>query len=219
MKKAIFFDWDGTLVDSLPMLFAAHNHVRGELGYPIWTREEYSQAIVFSSRELYPRLYSDRADEARGILMDYIGANHLREMKVMDGAAELLAHLFDQNVPMGIVSNKTHEFLGIEVRHLGWEKYFGVVNGSGVAPADKPSGVPLIHALGMHPDNPAIENVLYVGDMESDLGCARDAGCPVAFITGAPRSDKLIAHYNPAYVAHDLTELKTALGDFLKKRA
>lgn len=215
MTKAIFFDWDGTLVDSLPMLFRAHNHVRETLGHPLWTRDEYSQAIVYSSRELYPRLYAERADEARGILMDFIKANHLKEMKVMDGALELLDYLAAQGVVMGIVSNKTHDFLGIEVSHLGWDKYFGVINGAGVAALDKPSGVPLIHALGMHPAKPSIEDVLYVGDMESDLACAKEAGCPIAFIRGGPKSEELIAQYKPAYIVDNLTQLKETLIDFL----
>jgi HAD superfamily hydrolase (TIGR01549 family) len=217
MTKAIFFDWDGTLVDSLPMLFEAHNHVREKLGYPLWSRDEYAQAIVYSTRELYPRLYGERSEEARGVLTDFIKDNHLSRIKVMEGVIELLDELSEQDVIMGIVSNKTHEILGIEVKHLGWDKYFGIYNGAGVAALDKPSGVPLMHALAMHPAKPAIENVIYVGDMESDLSCAREAGCPVVFIRGTARSEELIETYKPEYIVDNISELKESLIDFLSK--
>jgi phosphoglycolate phosphatase len=213
--KAIFFDWDGTLVDSLPMLFKAHNHVRGQLGHPLWTRDEYAQAIVYSSKELYPRLYGERAEEARGVLIDFIQENHLKELNVMEGAAEMLEELAGQEVVMGIVSNKTHEFLTIEVKHLGWDKYFGVIHGSGQAEKDKPSGAPLLHALSHHPARPRIEDTLYVGDMESDLSCAKEAGCPIVFIRGTARTDELIARYKPAYVVDNLTQLKETLIHFV----
>jgi HAD superfamily hydrolase (TIGR01549 family) len=217
VAKAIFFDWDGTLVDSLPMLFEAHNYVRDKLGYPLWSRDEYAQAIVYSTRELYPRLYGEKSDKAREVLTDFIRANHLKRIKVMDGVVELLDHLVEHDVIMGIVSNKTHEILGIEVRHLGWDKYFGVFNGAGIAALDKPSGVPLVHALAMHPAKPTIDKVIYVGDMESDLSCAREAGCPIVFIKGTARSEELIEEYKPAYVVDNISELKDSLMDFLSK--
>jgi len=213
--KAVFFDWDGTLVDSLPMLFKAHNHARVHMGHPEWTREEYMKAIVYSSRELYPRLYGDRAEEARAVLTEFINANHINQIKVLEGAQEVLDYLHEQEIPMGIVSNKTHEFLVREIEHLGWNKYFGIYNGAGIAEKDKPSGVPLIHALGMHPLKPDIANVLYVGDMESDLGCAAEAGCPIAFIKTDPRSEELISRYQPDYVVNNLIELKEVLAEFL----
>ena len=217
MTKAIFFDWDGTLVDSLPMLFRAHNHVRDYLGHPLWTRDEYAQAIVYSSKELYPRLYGERAEEARNVLMNFIRENHLKELNVLEGAAEMLEELSGRGVIMGIVSNKTHEFLGIEVKHLGWDKYFGVIHGSGQAAKDRPAGDPLLHALLHHPAKPDIKDTLYVGDMESDLSCGKEAGCPVAFIRGTARTDELIAQYKPAYIVDNLTQLKETLIDFVSK--
>lgn len=221
--KAVFFDWDGTLVDSLPMLFKAHNHVRSYMNVPLWTRDEYAQAIVYSSRELYPRLYGERSEEARGVLISYINEHHLKELSVLEGAKDILDMLSARGVPMGIVSNKTHEVLRREVEHLGWQDYFGVYNGAGQTALDKPSGLPLRHAVELHPDVDSLDNVLYVGDMESDLGCGTDAGCRVLFIRHVANSDELIAKYKPAYVVTNLAEAKEKLMEFLaeplKKKA
>lgn len=209
--KGVFFDWDGTLVDSLPLLFAAHNHVRGELGYPLWTRDEYAKAIVYSTRELYPKLYGDRAQEAQDKLYGYIKENHIREMKILEGAPEVVEYLSCHNVPIGIVSNKRHDVLQAEVEHLGWQAHFGVYQGAGVAKLDKPSGEPLLHALRQHTSGLGIGDIIYVGDTESDLSCAREAGCPCIFIRHGNGHEELISSYKPAYVVDTLAELKERL--------
>lgn len=211
MMKGVFFDWDGTLVDSLPLLFAAHNHVRGELGYPLWTREEYAKAIVYSTRELYPKLYGDRAQEAQDKLYGYIKENHIKEMKILEGAPEVVEYLTRHDVPIGIVSNKRHDVLQAEVEHLGWHGHFGVYQGAGVAKLDKPSGEPLLHALRQHKSGLGIGDIIYVGDTESDLSCAKEAGCPCIFIRHGNGHEELISRYKPAYVVDTLAELKERL--------
>ena len=215
MTKAIFFDWDGTLADSLPMLFKAHNHVREQFALPLWTREEYAAHMLHSTRELYPRIYAGRAQEGIDLLYRYITENHLQQLTLIEGAESVLQLLQERGVPMGLVSNKRNDVLRREVEHLGWEKYFDVYIGAGVAEKDKPSGAPLLYALGLHPRGLNIDHILYVGDTESDLACAEDAGCPVAFIVHEPRRDDLIARYRPRYVVNNLTELKEKLIDFL----
>lgn len=221
MTKALFFDWDGTLVDSLPLLFASHNHVRGMLGYPLWSPEEYRKAIVFSTRELYPKLYGDRAGEAQEMLYSYIKDNHLQALELLEGAHDLIETLFAHGVTMGVVSNKRHDVLRREVEHLGWEKYFVVYNGAGVAKADKPSGEPLRYALAEHGKGLTPDDVIYVGDTESDLGCAADAGCEVAFIRHGKHEllAGLISQYKPTYVVDTLPELKKILMQVLKLSA
>lgn len=209
--KGVFFDWDGTLVDSLPLLFAAHNHVREKLGVPLWTREEYTKAIVFSTRELYPKIYGERSQEAQDLLYGYVKENHIKEMKILEGAPEVVDYLAKHNVPMGIVSNKRHDVLRAEVEHLGWHPHFGVYNGAGHAKEDKPSGEPLLHALREHESGLGIGDIIYIGDTESDLSCAEQAGCPCVFITHGKDHPELISRYKPAYVVETLGELKQVL--------
>jgi phosphoglycolate phosphatase len=215
MKKAVFFDWDGTLVDSLPFLHLAHNHAREALGYPLWSMEEYKGYMLFSARELYPRLYGDHAEEAWNTLYGFISENHLKHITLIDGALELIETLQCHGFPMGVVSNKRNDVLRKEIEHLGWQKYFGSYFGAGVAAKDKPAGDPLFYALEHHPEEISINDVIYVGDTESDLGCAQEAGCPCAFILHPPQRYDLVEKYNPAIIAHNLVELKEKLIKYL----
>jgi phosphoglycolate phosphatase len=217
--KAIFFDWDGTLVDSIPLLFSAHNYTREKMGHAPWTKEEYRAAMVSSTREIYPVLYGDKAQEAQDILYAFILENHLKHLEVLEGARELIEFLGARNAPMGIVSNKRHDVLRREVEHLGWQKYFGVYNGAGVAAKDKPSGAPLLFALNQFPHKVDIKDVLYVGDTESDLGCARDAGCEAVYIRQELFKPELVKQYKPAYVVDDLAALKNVLINYLEMQS
>ena len=213
--KSVFFDWDGTLVDSTPLLFAAHNYVRVAMGLPSWSQQEYFQYILYSTRELYPKIYGKDAGKAQEMLYSYVAENHLKSLQPLGGAEDILIMLIGRGVPMGIVSNKRHDALEREIKYLGWDKYFGCWVGAGEAARDKPEADPLILALSRHSVPLDIKNVLYVGDMESDLGCAKNAGCPCAFLTHQPTTGDLVGRYKPAYTAGNLAELKKRLISFL----
>ena len=104
--QAIFFDWDGTLVDTLPWLLTAHNHVRTHLGHEPWSVEDFKKVIRYSSRELYGRLYGEREEEAHTVLRAFMDANHLENLEVLPDALPLLEYLHESGIPAGIISNK-----------------------------------------------------------------------------------------------------------------
>ena len=65
---AIFFDWDGTLVDSLPALNGYYNHVLAVYSKPAISIEEAKRNIRRSAREVFPEVFGDQADEALSLI-------------------------------------------------------------------------------------------------------------------------------------------------------
>lgn len=217
MKTAVFFDWDGTLVDSLGLLVDAHNSVRAAFGHPLWSREEFFGSITRSTRELYPILYGERAQEGQDILYKFIKEKHLDYLKVMPGSKEVLDMLQAMNIPMGVVSNKRNDVLVSEVEALGWQDYFGVYIGAGVAEKDKPSAAPLLYAVERHPADIALKGIIYVGDTETDLKTVAEAGCDCAFVQhDGPRPD-LVNLYKPLIVCDNMHELKKKLMEYIQR--
>ncbi len=215
MKKAVFFDWDGTLVDSLTLLITAHNHVRAAYGLPLWSKEEFFGAVTYSSRELYPKIYGENSDAAQAMLFSYIKEHHLDHVSIMDGAKDLIEDLKARGIPMAVISNKRNDILVREVEHFGWQDYFGVYMGAGIAAKDKPSGEPLRYALSKHPVSLTMADLIYVGDTETDLRTCQDAGVTCAYIRQEGRSEGLIDVYQPAIVVDNLQELREKLAGFL----
>lgn len=207
---AILFDWDGTLVDSLPFLHRAHGHVFTAMGLTPWTMEEARIKIRHSTREMYPTLFGDRAAEATRILYDYVDAHHLANIVKMDEVDAVLADLQRAGYKMGVVSNKGHARLVAEIAALGWGDYFQAVVGAGVAARDKPAPDPLLMALGKMNLTP--DGVWYVGDTEIDIQCARDAGCVAVFIAHGMATLDEVRAMEPTVMVDHLPSLRTALG-------
>lgn len=208
---AVLLDWDGTLVDSYAFLKAAHNHVRAALGKPVWSDGEYMEALRYSTRELYPKLYSGRADEAMKILQDYMNENHLAALTPADGAAELLEGLRTAGIPAGIISNKRHERLLAEINHLGWSGYFRVAVGAGFTERDKPAPDMMAYALGFLGLKTDPRRILYAGDMRTDLEFARNAGVGAVFLRHGMGEAGLVEEFSPLHAFADCREFGAAL--------
>ncbi len=208
---AIFFDWDGTLVDTLPGLLIAHNHVRTHFGLEHWTRDQFHKEMKYSSRELYPKIYGERADEAITVLRAYMDVNIIKHLTPLKNAEVTLRRIHKAGIPIGIVSNKRQEFLTREIEHLGWGRYISIEAGSGFAARDKPSGDPIRKALSAVNLAPENSMIWFVGDTETDMLAAADAAClPVLILHGEQRPE-IVEKHSPAYVFDDCQELLTAL--------
>jgi phosphoglycolate phosphatase len=214
--QAIIYDWDGTLVDTLPGLRLSHNHVRTSLGYPEWTEEEFRSNLKHSSRELYPRIYGDQAEKAMTILRDYIEANQLSHLNIQPNAPELLAFVAEQRIPQAVVSNKRHEGLVREINHLGWMKYFYCALGSGQAAKDKPAPDPILLALRKAEKYFEPPSIWFVGDTETDLLAAAAAGSPSVLITHKNDRSALIRDFKPYMVANDCEHLQSVIANMLQ---
>lgn len=209
--KAIFFDWDGTLVDTLDFVFKAHNHVRAELGEAQWTRDEFKVHTKFSSVQLYPRIYGDRAQLAMATLEKFMNENHLKpeNLVLLSGVQSFLEDAQKSGIVMGVVSNKRHMFITREVDHMGLKPYFASIVGAGVAAQDKPSADPLLFALKESGIAPG-PDVWFVGDTEPDILCARAAGCTAVLLHQDKDHQKLIAAHNPDVVVRDIVSFRSA---------
>lgn len=208
---AIFFDWDGTLVDTLPGLLIAHNHVRVHFDLPLWTRDQFHKEMKYSSRELYPKIYGERTDEAIAVLVDFMDKHILNYLEPLKNSEVLLRRIHKMGIPIGIVSNKRHAFLIREIEHLGWGKYIAVQAGSGYADQDKPSGVPIRKALAEIGIKPEHSLVWFVGDTETDLLAAADAACVSVLILHESDQAALIEKHNPAFIFENCQDLLSSI--------
>ena len=176
--KAVLFDLDGTLLDTLPGLAASVNAVLRAHGEPERTLDEVRRFVGNGVRKLIARAAKggeERPDYAE-LLAEYRAhylAHAAEGSAPYPGIPELLAALRARGVKLGVVTNKDED----AARAL-MEKFFpgvfDVVRGGNAGRPPKPDPATpraALEALGVRP-----EEALYVGDTAVDAATARGAG-------------------------------------------
>ncbi|MEN6458979.1 MAG: HAD family hydrolase [Thermoguttaceae bacterium] len=196
--RAVLFDLDGTLLDTLTDLADSTNAALRSLGFPTHPRESYQQFVGDGVERLIQRaLPVERRDAAtvaacgRCMRKEY-GDRWAATTRPYAGIPELLDRLTDRRMPMAVLSNKPEEFTRLCVAQLlpGWK--FAAVVGAGPALPKKPdpSGARQIAAeLGVAPGE-----CLYLGDTNTDMQTAAAAGMfAVGALWGFRTADELAA--------------------------
>lgn len=186
--SAVVFDLDGTLADTAA-------DVREALVRAL-AREKLPPVDVDSVRLMIgggPRLLVERAlhrlhvdtdDDlvarlTAGFHREYLAQNN-KLSKLFAGVEGTLRTLHAAGVLIGLCSNKPDDLCRMLVRNFSLDEYFDEILGSGDKLPKKPDPAPLlriIERLGV----PA-GDTLYVGDSQTDVMTARNAGVPVMLV-------------------------------------
>lgn len=186
---ALFFDLDGTLVDSVPDLTAAVNVMLRQLGLPARAEAQVRTWVGNGMNNLIRRaLTNDMAGQADPELFDRARplykaayADHISVYsELYPGACEGLTELHAAGFPLACVTNKSAEFALPLLERLGIGHFFTTVVGGECIPNPKPAPDALLlcaERLGV-----PVTQGLMVGDSLNDVGAARNAGCPVVCV-------------------------------------
>lgn len=189
---AILFDWDNTLVDTWPTIYASLHHCMTAMGVPPWSMEETKERVRLSLREAFPPLFGDRWEEARRVYLEHFEATHLDRMRPLPGRQAMLEGLAGTGIYLGVVSNKTGALLRREADHLGWSPLFGGIVGAGDAKRDKPAPEPVVLALAPAGIAPG-EAVWFVGDTATDMECAHASACVPVLLGGSAEAAEFVS--------------------------
>lgn len=178
MIKAVVFDLDGTLLNTIQDLANASNYALEQLGDPTFTTEEYKHLVGDGRRNLILRMLPEgqREDEtmvARATeLFDTYYQKHMRDCTApYPGIPALLRDLKKNGLRLGVVSNKPHEFVTQIVEEYFPGIFDSVAGQQGTLVKPDPAALNRVIAdFGLHPDE-----VLYVGDSNVDIYTAKNA--------------------------------------------
>jgi phosphoglycolate phosphatase len=198
--RAVLFDLDGTLVDTLPDIAGAVNSALVELNLDPLPVERIGVFIGKGPRSLVSRVLDEQptltadARQARvqplldGYVRHYaprIG----RESHLFPGVREALGELSVAGVKLGVVTNALQHLGETVLARFDLLRFMDVVVGSDAVSPGKPAPGPLLRACRALDVTPA--DTLMVGDSENDVLAARAAGCaivavPCGYNAGAP---------------------------------
>lgn len=212
---AVFFDLDGTLLDTLGDLSAAVNHVLSKRGYPSRTTEEIRSFIGDGFAMLIRRACPADADPAcletaYDDFSEYY-SRHLADTTVpYGGIPELVRYLFENGYKMAVVSNKGDSAVKYLVDKFFGE-HIGVALGERGGDTRKPSPTLCLEAAQM--TGADCSRTLYVGDSPSDILTARNAGMIPVAVTWGFRTEAELSVHGEVLVAHTAKELEQIIFD------
>lgn len=258
--RIILFDWHATLVDTMDAMYQATNDMLGMLDVLGLTQRlvapERSKTVadrklvdyVREHRRLHPKIVAEkkvsrtdllevlfgRDEEAKEIAhraFNHCYRRHYGDVTPFEpGVRETLSQIRRLGIRIGILSNRTREFLEHELECVEAGTWFGLFD-SVVAGDDtprlKPAPDPVFQALedikaGSGPD------VWYLGDSTTDVVAAKNAGVTSIFFNGAgwnrgwiqnifPGTDEYPEQ--PDYVVDNFTEFLTLIQHSLESDA
>ncbi|KAB2668263.1 MAG: NUDIX domain-containing protein [Verrucomicrobia bacterium] len=207
MIRNVIFDWSGTLVDDLPAVWQAINHLFAKAGVPELTLDQFRDqfelpASTFLARRLpgVPGLSEDQiqhrfAEQFLQLEHTLVALPHARaflefcregNMRTFAVSAVPAAWFARQAAATGLGEFLQHHCLGV---HDKRDRILGLLADQGLAPRE----------------------TLFVGGMRHDLDAARQRGIAgVGVLTGYNRLDQLRAA-EPDLVVEHLGELQAVL--------
>ncbi len=194
MIKAVIFDLDGTLVNSLYDLAASTNFALTKMGFATHETEKFKYFVGDGMQRLIERaLPENKRDKATVKITLDIFMGHYREHYVdktvpYKGILSLLEGLADYK--MAVVSNKIEEMAVTVTNKLLGDEFQIVCGKQENFPAkpDPTLTLKVISDLGVKPCE-----CLFVGDSGMDMLVAKNAGCvAVGVLWGFRAEDELV---------------------------
>lgn len=194
MKKAVIFDLDGTLLNTLEDLRAAVNDALRKRGLPPRSLEEVRMFVGNGIRQLMKRSLPEGAsdEEIDAALSDFRCHyyQHLCDAtQPYDGIPEMVDELARRGVKMAVLSNKVDEASKKLIEHF-FPKRFALVFGERKGIPRKPNPMSCLEIMQHLKVKP--EEVLYVGDSGVDMQTAHNAGLYGIGVTWGFRSQKTL---------------------------
>jgi len=181
--RAVIFDLDGTLLDTIADIAEASNRVYGRRGLAPFSIEEMKQLVGEGAEELVRKTFAARgrlvpsaaemADIIRDYRLEYETCWRLHS-RPYDGIPEMLGELARRRIKTAVLSNKAQMFTTVMTTDLIPDHRFDVIRGALPGVPLKPDPAPALAIaaeLGLAPAACA-----FVGDTSIDMTTARAAG-------------------------------------------
>ena len=194
--KAVIYDCDGVMFDSLESNYIFYNRVMEHLGRPPLDRSDLEARKVLHTYSFVDVMeYFFKDDEHRGEALAFAKTIHYRDlapyMRMEAGLTETLDRL-KGHVSLAVCTNRAISMEMI-IEDFGLSSYFECVMTAAKVVNPKPHPEPLLKVLGHFGIEPA--EALFIGDGEVDQQAARQAGVPfVAYKSPLPGTVRIERH-------------------------
>ena len=207
--KAVIFDLDGTLLDTLDDLADATNAALAHFGYPLRSREEVRRFIGNGVENLMRRslpegIENERFLQACAFFREDYAKRNLNRTAPYPGVVDTLKDLRTRGIAVAIVSNKYDAAVRELCAHY-FPDLFDLALGERADVPKKPAPDGIFYAmetLGVTRDE-----VIYVGDSEVDCETAARANVELVAVLWGFRDRDVLEKSGAKSFARDIREL------------
>ncbi len=220
-KKAILFDLDGTLIDSVPDLALAINDMLEKLN-----RETYAQDIIrywvgngadiLVRRALSGDVIIDKSldfhliEQALKIFLTSYSSHLNNETQTYPKVIETLSILHKQGYKLVIITNKPSAFVLPILKALNIDNLFEFYLGGDSLKEKKPSAIPLLSACERLKFS--TDEVVMVGDSKNDIMASNSAKIESIGVTYGYNYGESITHYQPTITINNFEDILPLFG-------
>ncbi len=204
--KAIIFDLDGTLLDTIDDLADSCNEVLEKLGYPTHKTKDYMLKVGSGAKKLVTRALPKDSikdiDIKKAFVMfkDVYKKNNGRKTKPYNGICELLNKLSSTDLKLAVLSNKpdvnTIDCINDYFPNVRFDIIRGAIDGVPLKPAPD-STLNIIESFGIEKNE-----VLFIGDSNIDIETAQNAGITPIAVEWGFREREVLEKYGVQIVSN-----------------
>ena len=210
-SRAVLFDLDGTLIDSIELIVNSARYAFEKCGHPAPTRDEWVADLGLPLRAMFGRFISDESRMAELVAgyREYQLENHDRLVRPYEEVEATLRALHERGFALAVVTSKAEPLAHRGLAHVGLDDFFDVVVGLESCTRHKPDPEPVrvaLERLGLSPDSAA-----FVGDSPHDMSAGRAAGVTTVAALWGPFSREQLAASEPDYYIERMGELVRVL--------
>ncbi|MBQ4053810.1 MAG: HAD-IA family hydrolase [Clostridia bacterium] len=212
--KAIIFDLDGTLLDTLADLADAVNYALAKNDLPTRTQEEVRAFIGNGIANLMRRAIGKEHSGFDAILNDFIEyykAHCADKTQPYAGIEAMLKALKERNVKTGILSNKAD----FATKALAKQYFAGLLcaaAGENEAAGIRKKPAPDALLAMMKDFEVSKEETLYVGDSEVDIQTAQNAGVDCLLVAWGFKDESFLREHGAKRIIYQPCDLLKVIG-------
>ncbi|WP_159038370.1 phosphoglycolate phosphatase [Brumimicrobium mesophilum] len=215
-KELIIFDFDGTLINSIPDLTSAINKMLSHYSLSALTIEQVTPFIGNGAKPLVKRSLEASVnqnseikiefDEAFDIYLSAYNEITCEDTFMYPGVLETLNYLDQKGVKMAICTNKPFKFIEPILDTLKIKHFFKSWVGEDSLAEKKPNALPLVHLVNTL--NSSIERSIMIGDSKNDILAAQNAKMESIGVSYGYNYNEKISDYHPTLVVDDFADLQ-----------
>lgn len=217
--KTVIFDFDGTIANTLPIVFYAFENVFRQYEQRELSKQEiismFGPTEAGSIRKYFK--HADVIDEA--IDQFHHDYEHKHQELVQKNAEidELLRAVKALNLQLAMFTGKGRRGLDISMAKLEMDVQFDVIVTGDDVRQHKPHPEGLLHILDVLDTKP--EDAIYLGDSDSDIQAGNQAGILTFGVQWLPEYQSTTFHTNPVRIFKNTQDFQRYLTNIVHEKA